>query len=221
MVGHAAINIAKSNTTYWFNDANYVIFNWTPGGTDQSVSWGSNPLSNWASLRASGFTRIDAILPIPGHNNRAYFFSGSQFVCIELVPGISNVMIGSVQTITDGWPSLAKVGFDHVDAVCLIPGFSGRAYIFSGDMFCHVAFAEGQKSTLLYGPRSITEEWGETTFSSFDMIIPRPGTTHGLYMFSGDKYVELEYVHSDVNTIIKGPSDVATDWPVLHEAGFY
>lgn len=223
MVGRAAINITGQNRTYWFDGSNYVEIYWTPGTTDEGIVFGPKKFADeWGSLKASGFSQIDAILPIPGYDNRAYWFSGSKYMRVEFIPDAGDKMIGSVRAISDGWPSLVKAGFDHVDAACLVPGTTNQAYIFSGEKYCRISFTEGQTNDeLLDGPKAITTGWSVTGFKSFDTVVPRPGTSNGAYIFSGDKYVQIKVVVGGYDELVSDQRDVATYWPSLHKAGFY
>jgi len=223
MVGCGVINITGQNSSYWFNGSNYAKISWTPGTTDDSIAFGPTTFaSQWSSLRASGFSQIDAILAIPGYDYRAYWFSGSKYMRVEFAPDAGDKMIGSVRAISDGWPSLAKAGFDHVDAAFPVPGTPGQAYIFCGEQYCRISFTEGQTNDqLLDGPKPITTGWSVTGFKSFDTIVPRPGTSNGAYVFSGSKYCQINIVVGGYDEVVSDQRDVATYWPSLHKAGFY
>ncbi|KAG8742106.1 hypothetical protein FRC12_015443 [Ceratobasidium sp. 428] len=224
MVGRAALNIANSNQTYFFKGDKYVKIHWTPGSTDEGISYGPTEfVKEWASLKETGFTQIDGILPIPGHDYRAYFFSGSKYARIEYVPGApGDKIIGAVRSISDGWPSLAKAGFDRVDGALLVPGKPDEAYIFSGEKYARIRFTEGSTNDeLLGGPKAITTGWSVIKFKSIDTIIPRPGTDNGAYIFSENKYVQLKVVVGGYDELVSDQRDVAPYWPSLKEAGFY
>ncbi|KAG8740726.1 hypothetical protein FRC12_015899 [Ceratobasidium sp. 428] len=202
----------------------YVKIHWAPGTTDEGISYGPTEfVKEWASLKEAGFSQIDAILPIPGHDYRAYFFSGSKYARIEYVPGApGDKILGGVRTISDGWPSLAKAGFNHVDGAFLVPGNPKEAYVFSGEKYVRIQFTEGQTNDeLLDGPKAITTGWSVIKFKELDTILPRPGSDNGAYIFSGDKYVQVKVVVGGYDELISGQRDVAPYWPSLHQAGFY
>ncbi|KAG9080827.1 hypothetical protein FRC06_006118 [Ceratobasidium sp. 370] len=224
MVGRAALNITNTNQTYFFKGNKYVKIHWTPGTSDEGISFGPTEfVKQWESLKQTGFTQIDGIMPIPGHDHRAYFFSGSKYARIEYVPGAGgDKIIGSVTAISDGWPSLAKAGFDHVDGALIVPGTPNEAYIFSGEQYCRIRFTEGSTNDeLLDGPKPITVGWSVMKFKEIDTIIPRPGSENGAYVFSGDQYVQLKVVVGGHDELVSGQRDVAPYWPSLKKAGFY
>ncbi|KAH7333831.1 Hemopexin-like domain-containing protein [Rhizoctonia solani] len=224
MTGRAATNITGTNQSYFFKGDKYVKIKWTPGTTDEEISYGPTEfVKEWASLKETGFTQIDAILPIPGHDHRAYFFSGDKYARIEYVPGgPGDKILGGVRSIADNWASLKKAGFDSVDGALIVPGKTDEAYIFSGEKYARIKFTEGQTNDeLLDGPKAITTGWSVTKFHSFDTIIPRPGNNQNTYIFSGDKYVQIKVNVGGYDDLISDQRDVAPYWPSLHKAGFY
>ncbi|EUC55865.1 hemopexin domain protein, partial [Rhizoctonia solani AG-3 Rhs1AP] len=224
MTGRAATNISGTNQSYFFKGNKYVKIKWTPGTSDEEISYGPTEFVNeWASLKETGFTQIDAILPIPGHDHRAYFFSGSKYARIEYVPGAGgDKILGGVRSIADNWASLKKAGFDHVDGALIVPGKTDEAYIFSGEQYVRIKFVELKNDDeLLDGPKPITTGWSVTKFKSIDTIIPRPGNNQNAYIFSGDKYVQIKVNVGGYDELISDQRDVAPYWPSLHKAGFY
>jgi hypothetical protein len=225
MVGRAATNITGTNQSYFFKGDKYVKYSWAPGSTDDSISYGPTEfVKEWASLKEAGFSQIDAILPIPGHDHRAYFFSGSKYARIEYIPGApGDKILGGVRSIADNWGSLKKAGFDHVDGALIVPGTTDQAYFFSGEKYCRVSFTEGTgtKDELLDGPKEITTGWSVIKLKSVDTIFPEPGSNKGTYAFSGSQYVRFNLVVGGYDELVTGPKDVAPYWPSLHKAGFY
>ncbi|KAG8753782.1 hypothetical protein FRC11_007137 [Ceratobasidium sp. 423] len=224
MVGRAALNISGTDETYWFKGNQYVRYKWTPGTTTDSISYGPTEfVKEWESLKQTGFKQIDAILPVPGQDRRAYFFSGDKYARIEYVVGApGDKIIGGTKAIHDGWPSLKKAGFDHVDGGLLVPGKTNEAYIFSGEQYIRIKLTEGQANDeLLDGPKPITVGWSVTKFQKIDTIIPRPGNDQNAYLFSQDKYVQIKVNVGGYDELISDHRDVAPYWPGLHKAGFY
>lgn len=224
MTGRAATNITGKNQSYFFKGDKYVKINWTPGKTDDTIAYGPTEfVKEWASLKEAGFSQIDAILPIPGHDYRAYFFCGDKYARIEYVPGgPGDKILGGVRPIKGNWLSLDKAGFTRVDGALMVPGSNDQAYIFSGEQYCRIKFTEGQiNDELLDGPKPITVGWSVTKFKNIDTIIPRPGSDNGAYIFSGDKYVQIKVVVGGYDELVSDQRDVAPYWPSLSKAGFY
>ncbi|CAE6457647.1 unnamed protein product [Rhizoctonia solani] len=202
----------------------YVKIKWTPGTATEEISYGPTEfVKEWASLKETGFSQVDAILPIPGHDHRAYFFSGDKYARIEYVPGApGDKILGGVRSIADNWASLKKAGFDRVDSALPVPGKPNEAYFFSGIKYIRISYTEGAGGDqLLVGPTYITTGWSKTGFNQFDTTIPRPGNDGNAYIFSGDKYSQVRVNPSGTEEIIVDQHDVATSWKTLHKAGFY
>ncbi|CAE6347119.1 unnamed protein product [Rhizoctonia solani] len=224
MAGVAALNITGTNQSYFFQGDRYVKIKWTPGKTDDEISYGPTEFAKeWASLKEAGFYGVDAILPIPGHDHRAYFFSGDKYARIEYVPGApGDKILGGVRPIKGNWLSVDKAGFESVDGALLVPGTTDQAYIFSGDKYIRIRFTEGKiDDELLDGPKPISVGWSKIGFESFDTIFPRPGSDNGAYIFSGDKYVQAKVVVGGYDELVSEPRDIGRYWPSLVKAGFY
>ncbi|KAF8601686.1 Hemopexin [Ceratobasidium sp. AG-I] len=224
MVGRAALNIANQNQTYFFRGDKYVKINWTPGKTNDNIAYGPIEfVKEWVSLKETGFKQIDAILPVPGRNHRAYFFSGSRYARIEYVPGApGDKVLGGVRPIKDNWMSITEAGFDTIDGGLMVPGSPEQAYIFSGEQYCRISFNEGQNDDqLLEGPKAIATGWSGIQLKSIDTIIPEPESNQGAYAFSGSRYVRFNVAVGGYDELITGPKDVAPYWPSLKKAGFY
>ncbi|KAG8726109.1 hypothetical protein FRC12_023700, partial [Ceratobasidium sp. 428] len=140
-MGRGAMNVLTrgDNTSYFFKDNKYVKIQWTPGYGGDKVTYGPTEFAKeWSTLRETGFTHIDAILPIPeAKDYTAYFFCGEKYARIHFTPSQpGDQVLGGVRTITSNWKSLAKAGFEHVDAAMIVPGTTDQAFIFSGNEFC-------------------------------------------------------------------------------------
>ncbi|KAG9126089.1 hypothetical protein FRC07_004932 [Ceratobasidium sp. 392] len=226
MVGRAALNALTEgkNTTYFFHGDKYVKIAWTPGAGGDKVQYGPTETWNeWKTLKEAGFTHIDAILPIPGHANRAYFFCGDKYVRTEFTPGTSKEEnVGRVHSISE-WHSLKKAGFNHVDAALNVPGTTDQAYFFCGNKMARVSFKEGVGSPdeLKEGPHMICDHWSGLGFHSIDTIIPHPTSNEHAYVFSGNQACRIVLLPGGGVDRDVGPKDAASYWPSLHQAGFY
>ncbi|KAG8762388.1 hypothetical protein FRC11_009618 [Ceratobasidium sp. 423] len=224
MAGVTATNITGTNQSYFFQGDRYVKIEWTPGKTDDKIVYGPTEfVKEWASLKEAGFGWVDAILPIPGHDHRAYFFSGDKYARIEYIPGgPGDKILGGVRPIKGNWLSLEKAGFTSVDSALIVPGTKDQAYIFSGQNYCRIKFTEGQiNDELLDGPKPISVGWSVTKFTDFDITLPRPGSGNGAYIFSGADYVQLKVVVGGYDELVSDQREIATYWPSLVKAGFY
>ncbi|KAF8706651.1 hypothetical protein RHS03_04792, partial [Rhizoctonia solani] len=224
MSGVAALNIAKSNETYFFQGDRYVKFKWTPGKTEDEITYGPTEFAKeWASLKEAGFGWVDAILPIPGHDHRAYFFSGDKYARIEYVPGApGDKILGGVRPIKGNWLSLDKAGFSEVTAALPVPGHSNEAYIFSGDQYCRIKYTEGKiDDEVVDGPKPISVGWSKVGFTDFDTIFARPGSENGAYVFSGSEYSQIKVNVGGYDEIVSDKREIDQYWPALVKAGFY
>ncbi|KAG9080193.1 hypothetical protein FRC06_006964 [Ceratobasidium sp. 370] len=225
MVGRAALNIVNQNVTYFFKDDKYAKVTWTPDHGGDSVTYGPKETWNeWKSLKEAGFARIDAILPIPGNVNKAYFFCGDKYARIQFTPSSSEEQIlGGVRSIANNWGSLVKAGFNHVDAAMIVPGTTDQAYFFCGNEFCRVLFKEGASSPdeLLDGPHMIRDRWSGLGFRTIDTVVPSPTSAKHAYVFSGAQAARIILVPGGGVQTDVGPRNAADYWPSLHQAGFY
>jgi len=223
MVGRAALNITGTNQTYFFFDNKYVKMHWTPGTVHEGIDYGPTEfVKEWASLKQTGFGWIDAILPIPGHDHRAYFFCGGEYARIEFTPSApGDKVLGGVRSIDD-WASLKKAGFSTVDAALRVPGTKDQAFFFSNDKYCRVSFQEGcGGDQLLDGPKPIKSGWGQIQFSTLDTLVPRHGSDKAFYAFSNSQYVQFNAGACGCDELISGPRNIPPFWPTLKQVGFY
>ncbi|QRV78184.1 hemopexin domain protein [Ceratobasidium sp. AG-Ba] len=228
MVGRAAVNFVSGgkNGAYFFDGDKYVRIEWTPGQYGDHITFGPTEFAKeWKSLREAKFSRIDAILPIPGHENRAYFFSGSQYARVQFTPGDGSKeeTLGGVRSIRDNWVSLAKVGWDHLDAAMLVPGETNQAYFFSGNEYCRVSFKEGvaKSDELLEGPNLIRHHWPRLGLSQVDTTLPDPKAAEKVYGFSGSEAWRVKLIPGGGVDVLNGPTKASEYWQSLHKAGFY
>ncbi|KAF8704332.1 hypothetical protein RHS03_06047, partial [Rhizoctonia solani] len=224
MVGRAALNTSSTAPclTYWFKGSQYFQYKWTPATAQHDIIHGPVDFANdWGTLKQAGFTQIDAILPIPS-SNRAYFFSGSQYIRIQYEVGSPNdVVVGPAKAIHSGWGSLKEAGFGHIDGALIVPGKTDEAYFFCGEQYARVWFQEAKGNELREGPLPIESKW-PGGFRSIETIIPRPGNEQNAYIFSGSKYTQVQIVPDGTNQLVSdGQRDVASNWTGLRLARFY
>ncbi|KAH7339362.1 Hemopexin-like domain-containing protein [Rhizoctonia solani] len=214
--------------SYVFRNHIYCKIDWNQDKSDDKLL--GQPLEideYWLSLKELGFEKIDAILPIPGHESpiRAYVFSGDRYGRIEYLPGDKRV--SGPKKITDGWPKLAEVGFQTIDEAVtrLVVGDGWNiTYFFSGNRYCQVKWKETEDKTellLLDGGvnvRDIKDGWPQPGFTRIDAIMPFPDRTWA-YAFSGDHYARIALVDSPPH---KGTeARPVQNWQSLIEAKFY
>lgn len=229
MVYRAALNVANtSHETYFFKFNKYVRVHWTPGvgGGDSVVHGPANFAEDSPAMNETGFDHIDAILPIPGYDRRAYFFSGDSYARIDFYPDdhTKDKFINHVNKISEYWASLKEAGFNFVDGALLVPGTTDQAFFFSEDKYCRISFREGHKDDkLLEGPKLISSGWSAMGFPAIDTIIPRPGSsTDHAYIFYDKDYIQTQVTSEGEGALTSKPRNVASWWKEsLGKAGFY
>lgn len=146
-----------------------------------------------------------------------YVFCGTRYVRVKVVPETSNdeIVFGPYK-ITDQWKTLAKAGFDTIDAAIPVPQKDGEAYIFRGENYVRVHVWEDK---IVYGPAKLTAEWPGLTQAGFDVVdaaFPVPGGSGGeTYFFSGINYVKVKVTASAPDRISWGPKPIAGNWKTL------
>jgi len=241
MVYRAALNLPQTGSsagadnsydTYFFKFDKYVRVRWIPGvmENDSIVAPPAKFADDSASMKRTGFDHIDAILPIPGHERRAYYFSGDRYARLDFYPDdpSKDAFYYYVCKITDKWASLKQAGFEFVDGAMLVPGKSDEALFFCEDQYCHVRFHEEKDDDeLLDGPTPISQGWSALGLPAIDTIIASPNNP-GLadpswaYVFYGQNYVTtLVSPQGEVGTASE-KHNVASWWKdSLGAAGFY
>lgn len=232
MVASAALNVpSTSYDTYFFQGDQYVTVRWNPNtlNSDLRVYGPAKFADDSPALKSTGFSYIDAVLPIPGNNQQAHFFSGSRYAKVDfaLVQGAGqNATSGNVgNTISAGWPALRSAGFDSsIDAALVVPNTTNQAFIFKGSKFCRISYNQGASgNALLDGPTDIATGWPALGLTSVDFLLPKPGgpaTT--AYVFSGPNYISTEVTATGGGRAITGSRAVSTYFArSLVLAGFY
>lgn len=157
MVASAALNVPNTNyDTYFFKGDQYIRMHWNPTtlNSDTNIQGPAKFADDSPALKSTGFSYIDAVLPIPGNDQQAHFFSGSRYAKIDLalVPGAGkNATAGNVgNTISGGWPGLRTAGFESgIDAALVVPNTTNQAFFFKGDKYCRVSFNQGASGNAL------------------------------------------------------------------------
>ncbi|KAH6633877.1 Hemopexin-like domain-containing protein [Chaetomium sp. MPI-SDFR-AT-0129] len=147
---------------YFFSGTRYVRVEYKAGTSEEKIVYGPYPITEqWPSLVKAGFDTVDAILPVPGEPNQAYFFSGNQYAKIKFEAGTKNdeVLYGPTK-ITSEWKTLNEAGFDKIDAAFPVPGHEGQAYFFSGSQYVKIEFVPSSSTEkILFGPKRTYEYW--------------------------------------------------------------
>lgn len=184
-------------------------------------------ITNWKTITNAGFTRIDAILPVPGHPGHVYVFRGSQYIRIILnLSSLSDTLHNQgPYNIATMWSSISGAGFTVVDAVVPVPGRANDAYIFSGSKYIRITIDPySLQDSLVNGPYQIADKWpslATSKFTAIDATLPVPGKPEQVYFFRGSEYVRVIFDHSLRDTIHhNGPYKIADLWPTITQAGF-
>jgi hypothetical protein len=198
----------------FFGGDQYAVIIWSSDHKNDRVHLNRTKISlGYRSLGAVGFHTVDAILPIPGQGDIAYFFSGSEYVRID---SHTAKLQDGPYSITENWASLAKAGFSGIDGAIRVPGTTDQAYFFSGEYYCRIKFIEGKSDDqLLEGPELITARWSEMKFKRIESIFPDPEDPLSAYVFSGDQYTQIKLVGAT------GPKNLFPDWQILRQVGIY
>lgn len=207
---------------YFFHGAQYARVQFTPSSPEEKITFGPAKVAHeWKTLVKAGFTTIDAAFPVPGHEGEIYVFSGTRYVKIKFVPGTpeESILYGPAN-IVDEWKSLAKAGFETIDAVLPVPGHEGQVYFFSGNQYVKIKFTPSSSTEeITFGPTTITKEWktlAQAGFDTIDAALPVPGHEGQAYFFSGSQYVKIKFVpSSSTEEIVYGPTRITNEWKSL------
>lgn len=173
----------------------------------------------WGSLKSIGFTTVDAIFPVPGFPDDAYFFSGDLYSRINITQDLAHAENG--QAIGKRWPMLWTFGFHTIDAAipCRCGGGSCHFCFFSGTLCACISIEEG---AIVAKAQDIVTKWkslGSVGFDTITTAAVKPGTGETeAYFFSGEKYCLVD-LQGDV-VVGWGVQDVATTWDCLRSKGF-
>ncbi|MGP3751125.1 MULTISPECIES: protein kinase [unclassified Streptomyces] len=192
------------------------------------VGAGIHGLSGSAHVAASerpsaedGTRRVDAVMPVPGRDDRFWVFAGSEYVLVEVGDSPADARrvsgpgaLGDWKKSFGGVPSFTE----KIDAVMRVPGHEDRFWVFSGDEYVVVEAAEGSSARgRLQGPGPLTD-WSNSfaSLSGFedrvDAVMPVPGRDDRFWVFAGSEYVLVEVGDSPADARrVSGPGALG-DW---------
>jgi hypothetical protein len=153
----------RKNEAYFFSGTRYVRIRYVPGTYKEDIVFGPKRIvDEWKTLAKAEFDTVDAVLPVPGQKNKAYFFSGNKYAQIRFAPDSPDEeIVFGPKRIVDEWKTLGQAGFDTIDAVIPVPGFEKQAYFFSGSQYVRIQFepnaAEPEK--IITPPTRIATKW--------------------------------------------------------------
>lgn len=212
----------QANQAYFFHGTKYAKVKYTASTSDDEVIYGPTEIAKeWKTLVQAGFSTVDAVLPVPGHADEVYFFSGTRYVRIKFTPATPDEsIVAGPHPIADYWPSLVKAGFETVDAAFPVPGKADEAYVFSGNQYAKIRYHAGTTDDVVtYGPKKTTEVWSTLNsagFDTLDAVLPVAGHEGQAYFFSGSQYAKIEFIPSTgTEKILYGPARVHEVWKSL------
>jgi hypothetical protein len=102
-----------------------------------------------------------------------------------------------------------------------VAGNPQEAYFWHGNKYARVSVVEDR---ITFGPKRVVDHWktfAQAGFTTIDAAVKVPNQENQLYVFSGTRYVRIEYVPaSPEEGIVYGPYNIADQWRTLVEAGF-
>ncbi|KAI9045957.1 uncharacterized protein KD926_005901 [Aspergillus affinis] len=99
---------------YFFRGLEVVRIKFKPKSGGDTIAEGPlKILDKWKSLAGTKVDRVGVAIAVPGVPNQAYFFSGPNYVKIDVV---KDTIMYWPAAIAKEWPALTKAGFDSVDA---------------------------------------------------------------------------------------------------------
>ncbi|KAG9126157.1 hypothetical protein FRC07_004676 [Ceratobasidium sp. 392] len=222
----AFLNPYNPKEAYFFADTLYTLVVASPMTSEDKIVNGPKHIATeWPSLKAAGFGRIDAVLPT-GVGYEAYFFSGDKYALINTAPGTNNDwVINGPKKITTEWPALKQAECKTVDAVLPVPGADKQAYFFCGSRYSIIKYVSGTTDdVLVQKPKYTSIDWpslGGIGFHTIDSVLPNPANSSEAYFFYGDKYVLVTVTPGRPSKRIRGPISVYKEWASLRKARFY
>lgn len=207
-------------TGYFFNRDKYMVLeNIIPGqSTEAKVHTPLTPISHaWPSLKAAGFTSIDAAVHIGA--GEVYLFSGSRFIQVShIVPDANSdkLKFGPAE-IADHWQPLKDQRFDFVDAVLSMG--AGEAYFFHLNQYLRIGGINRDKpgGKLEVETKDIRTYWKsfqKAKVGSIEAALS-VGDTRA-FVFAGPLcFFVKDIVVDELGETITEPTNTAESWPAL------
>ena len=156
---------------------------------------------------------------LPKANGEAIFFADTRAITINIMDDVCTSPSGTAVVIDKTWSSLAQLGIATIDAIVPhhVQEDSGYVYVFSGTQFACVNIVDDVKDYVC--TFQITSKWeslARAGFNTIDGAIKAPNSMH-IYFFKGTQYVRVDCRY---DTIVEGPRNISSRWPVLGEIGF-
>ena len=227
-LGRAAFNKPDTHDTWFFNGAKYVkvtveAHDHVPIAED--IVYGPHEIFyEWKALWQADFRQIDAIVPVPGTENReAYVFSGTKYARIK---DNFQELFQPPRPIKDNWESLRALTEEFAKPLCgalIDPANDHRIFFFSGNQYVHVLWnAADGGDTVVGAVANISARW--TTIpetQKFNTIFPDPRDPEFAYLFSGTKYWRIKITPAaGAGVLDPDGNDVVPSWPSLRKARF-
>ncbi|WP_328665840.1 protein kinase [Streptomyces sp. NBC_00322] len=206
----AVMQAPDSGNRYWvFSGSQYAEIEVADGGHADKQVTKPHPLSDWSSL--AGFSRVDAVMQAPDSRNLYWVFSGSQYAEIEVADGgHTDKQVTKPHPLSD-WSSLA--GFSRVDAVMQAPDSRNRYWVFSGNRYAEIEVADGGHTDKQVTKPHPLSDWSSLAgFSRVDAVMQAPDSRNRYWVFSGNRYAEIEVAnggHTDKQVTKPHP---LSDW---------
>ncbi|KAH0606060.1 uncharacterized protein H6S33_004517 [Morchella sextelata] len=164
--------------------------------------------NQWPSITEAGFTRLDAVAPVPGKNDKFYVFRGSQYIRIHVdAATLKDSMTGHrVARDIQTWSTIKNAGFTTIDAAMRVPGKDDQLYFFSGGKYLRCKLDMSSLS--------------DTPYDSVDATMEVPGHPNQFYMFHGANYVRFRIDPETLREDRHAQGNIQDNWPTLKEAGF-
>lgn len=163
----AVLHVPEEPNQYWvFSKDQYIRIELSPEDryADKMISDPiPNSISDWAEA-FKGFTSIDAVMPVPGSENKAWVFSGNNYVLIRLHgKGKAGGTTEVHQSISGGWEGSigSQEGFSTgIDAAIPVPGEPKQYWVFSGKKYMkiNVSMNDNYSDSVLRPPSTLRTE---------------------------------------------------------------
>jgi hypothetical protein len=200
-----AANEPKANLS-WTVSALNVKLNETP------VPWEGAP---WPGLTTPFYRRLDAALWV-GHNNRIYFFRGSEYIRINPNNGWK-ADPGYPKQISDAWKGMPASFNNGINAALWSPT-NNKVYLFKGSEYVRIDPTNNWNMDPGY-PKQISAAWNgmPSDFASGVDSALWVGHNQRIYFFKGDKYVRVNPSGWKVDPGY--PKNIKDAWKDMPEGG--